>query len=70
MPMYDYRCKNCGHKFEELVFSCCDADKEIICPECNHKNAERLLSAPAIRTGGSDSGGHSFPACNPGSGFS
>ncbi len=53
MPMYDYRCKNCGEKFEELVFSSSTPDDEITCPNCNEKNSERLLSAPMVSTNSS-----------------
>ena len=53
MPMYDYRCKKCGHTFEELVFSW-DRDKEIVCPRCSAKELEQLMGAPA--TIGSSSG--------------
>jgi len=45
MPMYDYRCVQCGDKFEELIFSW-DKEKEIICPNCSSKDAERLIGAP------------------------
>ncbi|MCH8067881.1 MAG: zinc ribbon domain-containing protein [Candidatus Marinimicrobia bacterium] len=45
MPMYDYRCKQCGDKFEELIFSW-NKEKEIICPNCSSKDAERLIGAP------------------------
>ena len=55
MPMYDYRCKNCGEKFEELVFSSSTPDEEITCPNCNENQSERLLSAPMVSTGGSSS---------------
>jgi putative FmdB family regulatory protein len=53
MPMYDYRCKNCGEVFEELVFSSNTSDEEIKCPKCGQNKSERLLSAPMISTGGS-----------------
>ena len=56
MPMYDYRCKNCGETYEELVFSSTVPDEEIVCPNCNEKQSERLLSAPMVSTGGSNSG--------------
>ena len=46
MPMYDYRCRECGHKFEELIFSW-DEDKEIVCPKCSAKELEQLMGAPA-----------------------
>ncbi|MBU0529255.1 zinc ribbon domain-containing protein [bacterium] len=56
MPMYDYRCKNCDEVFEELVYSSMVPDEEIKCPNCGQNNSERLLSAPMISTGGSNSG--------------
>ena len=55
MPMYDYHCKNCGEKFEELVFSSSTPDEEITCPNCKENQAERLLSAPMVSTSGSSS---------------
>jgi len=71
MPMYDYQCKNCGEKFEELVFSSTVPDEDIVCPKCGEHQAERLLSAPAI-SGGSDSVSFfsSGSSCGGGSGFS
>jgi len=69
MPMYDYKCKECGHKFEELVFSSAP-DDSIICPECKQENAERLLCAPMVMTGGSSSSGSFNSACGSDSGFS
>jgi len=45
MPIYEFRCKNCGHKFEELVFSSLSEKNDVVCPRCGKKNAEKLLSA-------------------------
>ncbi len=45
MPIYEYRCKNCNHVFEELVFSSLTKDEEIICPNCNTNAAEKMMSA-------------------------
>ena len=68
MPMFDYRCRNCGNKFEELVFTVSTPDSEITCPECQKNDSERLLSAPMVSTGGSSS---SFSGgCSSSSGFS
>lgn len=40
MPVYEYKCKKCGHRFEELLFH---GDEKVLCPEC--KGAViRLLS--------------------------
>lgn len=42
MPMYEYRCSQCGHEFEELVFG----DETPVCPACHAKETEKLLSRP------------------------
>jgi putative FmdB family regulatory protein len=50
VPLYEYRCKNCGHQFEKIQsFS---APEEKVCPACGGE-VERLLSAPAIQFKGS-----------------
>jgi putative FmdB family regulatory protein len=50
MPLYEYQCKKCGHRFEKIQkFS----DKMIKkCPECGGA-VEQLLSAPAVQFKGS-----------------
>ena len=50
MPLYEYQCKKCGHRFEKIQkFS----DKLITkCPECGGK-VEQLLSPPAVQFKGS-----------------
>jgi putative FmdB family regulatory protein len=50
VPLYDYLCKKCGHRFEKIQkFS----DPEIKeCPQCGGE-VERLLSAPAVQFKGS-----------------
>ena len=50
MPLYEYRCKKCGHVFEKIVkFS----DKPIKkCPECGGA-VEQTISAPAVQFKGS-----------------
>lgn len=68
MPMYDYRCRSCGHVFEELVVSSSVPDSEVACPACGARDAERLVSAPRIATGGGKSVTKS--GCSPSSGFS
>ena len=46
MPLYEYKCKKCGHIFEKIQkFS----DKPISkCPECGGK-VEQLISPPAVQ---------------------
>ncbi len=50
MPLYEYQCKKCKHRFEKILkFS----DKHISkCPECGGQ-VEQLLSAPAVQFKGS-----------------
>jgi len=50
MPLYEYQCKKCGHRFEKIQkFS----DKPIKkCPDCRGP-VEQLLSAPAVQFKGS-----------------
>lgn len=46
MPLYAYRCTQCGHRFEKIQsFS---ADPEKVCPECGGP-AERLLTVPGLQ---------------------
>ena len=50
MPLYEYQCKQCGHRFEKIQgFS---APDETECPKC-HGELERLISAPALQFKGS-----------------
>ncbi len=69
MPMFDYQCRNCGHKFEELVFSSQASDENITCPNCKANDSQRLLSAPSIGSGGGTST-FSSGGCSSSSGFS
>ena len=50
MPLYEYRCKSCGHQFEKIQSFSAPEEKE--CPVCQGP-VERLLSAPAIQFKGS-----------------
>jgi putative FmdB family regulatory protein len=50
VPLYEYRCKACGHQFEKIQsFS---APEEKVCPVCGGE-VERLISAPALQFKGS-----------------
>lgn len=44
MPIYEYRCADCGHEFEKLV------RRGIVpaCPSCGAARVERRLSLPSI----------------------
>jgi len=50
MPLYDYRCPQCGAEFERLVkFSKAD---EITCPDCKYAYAQRRISRVAVQMNG------------------
>ncbi len=44
MPIYEYRCKICNNRFEELV-GIKDKDRGVVCPVCNSRKLEKLLSS-------------------------
>lgn len=50
MPLYEYECVKCGHRFEKIESVSASTTKK--CPKCGAK-AERLLAAPAIQFKGS-----------------
>lgn len=45
MPTYDYKCRECGYRFEEMQSM--NADPLKTCPECNTDSLRRLLGAGA-----------------------
>ena len=50
MPLYEYQCKKCGHRFEKIQkFSAKPVKK---CPECGGP-VEQTISAPAVQFKGS-----------------
>jgi len=51
MPLYEYECSACGHRFERIQkFS--DPPVED-CPNCGEKQVQKLMSSPAIQFKGS-----------------
>jgi len=45
VPIYEFACRSCGHRFEELVGSHVGLDAaDVSCPECGAADVERLLS--------------------------
>ena len=40
MPLYEYDCLDCGHRFETLV----RGESAVQCPQCASSKVERLLS--------------------------
>jgi putative FmdB family regulatory protein len=73
LPLYEYKCVKCGHRFEKIESVTASETKK--CPKCGAR-AQRMASAPAIQFKGSgwyvtDYGGkNSAPTASEGSGDS
>lgn len=50
MPLYEYQCQKCGHRFERIQRFSDPLVKK--CPECGGK-VEQMISAPAVQFKGS-----------------
>ena len=50
MPLYEYECTKCRHRFEKIESVSSPPNKK--CPKCGAR-AERLLASPAIQFKGS-----------------
>jgi putative FmdB family regulatory protein len=46
MPIYDYKCRSCGHTFDALV----KLGQLPDCPSCSGNDLEKLFSFPAVST--------------------
>ena len=47
MPIYEYECRHCSHRFEFLLLP---SSKTPACPECKGQELERLFSGFAVNT--------------------
>lgn len=67
MPIYEYRCSDCGHQFEKLILS---RNTLIECPGCHGTAVEKQFSAFSFQGehggGGSRSMGGGGGGCAPG----
>lgn len=69
MPIYEYKCNQCGNRFEQLVFPS-DDESEFECPSCGKKDICRLVSAFSCGSSGSGGLGSLSGGCSPSGGFS
>ncbi|MDX8412433.1 MAG: zinc ribbon domain-containing protein [Mariprofundaceae bacterium] len=67
MPIYEYACQSCSHRFETLVMN---QSEKVECPACHGDKLEKLLSAHAVGSGSPDTpcgmppcGAGACPAC-------
>nr|MDD6336339.1 zinc ribbon domain-containing protein [bacterium] len=44
MPLLDFKCRACGHRFEELVSL--NHEGEVACPKCGSRELARVYEGP------------------------
>lgn len=62
MPIYDYRCDECGKTYD-VFHKVREVNEDIICPSCGSERHTRLISAPSIKVGPS---ADEVPSCADG----
>ncbi len=69
MPIYEYRCSDCGNEFEKLMgFSDPNANAPE-CPTCQSQNTRKRLSTIASYSSSGSSQGYSSSSCGSSGGF-
>jgi putative FmdB family regulatory protein len=48
MPIFDYSCKGCGHRFDALVLR----NEVVSCSKCGSQDLEKNITLPALKTDG------------------
>jgi len=59
MPLYEFSCRKCSHRFEELTSLAEVERRKPACPACGSRTTERALSSFA--TGAVSGGGETTP---------
>ncbi|HTP79228.1 MAG TPA: zinc ribbon domain-containing protein [Bacteroidota bacterium] len=49
MPIYDYRCGECGSTYD-VLHKTREIETDVICPSCGSARAVKLMSVPAAVT--------------------
>ncbi|MFQ5861722.1 MAG: zinc ribbon domain-containing protein [Candidatus Brocadiales bacterium] len=65
MPIYEFNCTSCTHRFEEY-FSSSTQKRAVGCPECGGKEVEKVFSVFGMGANSSNnasSGGSSCASC-------
>jgi putative FmdB family regulatory protein len=66
VPLYEYQCKVCHHRFEKIQKFSDPLVTE--CPECGEDEVEQMISAPAIQFKGSGWYVNDYPKAGSGQG--
>ena len=66
MPIYEYECQSCGHRFEEWQKM---SDKPVkVCPKCKARKVEKLISHTSFQLKGGGWYSDLYSSQKPGSG--
>ena len=57
MPIFEYICRDCGHRFERIVHGTAVPD----CPSCKKQNLEKQISGFAVGATGANWGSTAGP---------
>lgn len=68
MPIFEYKCKECGHRFEELI-GVTEPEGSPLCPKCESEKCEKQFSAFAMNSSSSSGEIAAAPCANNGCGF-
>ncbi|MBN2061960.1 MAG: zinc ribbon domain-containing protein [Deltaproteobacteria bacterium] len=67
MPIFEFRCLDCGTLFEKLFMNS-DEEIQLICPKCQSKSLERVVSRTNHAIGLSSASNHpkiTSKSCGP-----
>ncbi|MBW1785953.1 MAG: zinc ribbon domain-containing protein [Deltaproteobacteria bacterium] len=53
MPIYEYECRQCGQRFQQLIMKP-EEEKELDCPGCGERKLDRLISRVAYHVSEAD----------------
>jgi putative FmdB family regulatory protein len=65
MPIYEYECQACGHRFEEWQKMSDDPIK--VCPKCKKRKVEKLISQTSFQLKGGGWYSDLYASAKPGS---
>jgi putative FmdB family regulatory protein len=67
MPLYEYRCRSCGHRFEVLQ-RLGEGAEGLVCPRCDARALDKQVStfAAAASSGASAAATCAAPGCGTG----
>lgn len=54
MPIYDYKCNKCGHRFSQM--NSIKDRNNASCPKCKSKEVKLVIAGCSVNTGGCGTG--------------